>query len=113
MFIYLFRDENESENFAFSIDMTGGKHSSDHATHRVSFLEAINTLKFVEPWDIGDFRQVLEHLKGGWVTYYKVKSSSHRWASDGSLRRSAESGQLVPFPPHCLWRMKGEFSTGR
>ena len=27
------------------------------------FLEAINTLKFVEPWDIDDFRPVLERLK--------------------------------------------------
>jgi hypothetical protein len=27
------------------------------------FLEAINALKFVEPWDIDDVRPVLEHLK--------------------------------------------------
>ena len=27
------------------------------------FVEAIDTLKFVEPWDIGDFRQALDRLK--------------------------------------------------
>jgi hypothetical protein len=63
MFIYLFRDDNESENFAFSIDMTGANIPPITPHTEWIFLEALNTLKFVEPWDIGDFRQVLEHLK--------------------------------------------------
>ncbi len=63
LFIYLFRDESESENFAFSVDMTGANIPPITPLTEWIFLEAINTLKFVEPWDIGDFQEVLEHLK--------------------------------------------------
>jgi hypothetical protein len=63
MLIYLFRDESESEHFALSVDMTGANIPPITAHTEWIFLEAINTLKFVEPWDIGDFGQVLERLK--------------------------------------------------
>jgi hypothetical protein len=63
MFIYLFRDESENENFAFSVDRTGENIPPITPHTEWIFLEALNTLKFVEPWDIGDFRQVLEHLR--------------------------------------------------
>jgi hypothetical protein len=63
MFIYLFRDESESGNFAFSVDMTGANIPPITPLTEWIFLEAINTLKFVEPWDIDDFRPVLNHLK--------------------------------------------------
>jgi hypothetical protein len=63
MFIYLFRDESDSENFAFSVDMTGANIPLITPLTEWIFLEAINTLKFVEPWDIDDFRPVLERLK--------------------------------------------------
>jgi hypothetical protein len=58
-----FRDENESEHFAFSVDMTGANIPPITPLTEWIFLEAINTLKFVEPWDVDDFRQVLKHLK--------------------------------------------------
>ena len=57
LFIYLFRDESESENFAFSVDMTGANIPPITPLTEWIFLEAINTLKFVEPWDIGDFQE--------------------------------------------------------
>ena len=63
MFIYLFRDESESENFAFSVDMTGANIPPITPHTEWILLEAINTLKFAEPWDIDDFRPVLERLK--------------------------------------------------
>lgn len=69
MFIYLFRDENESENFAFSVDMTGANVPPITPYTEWIFLEAVNTLKFVEPWDIGDFRQVPRASEGGWVRW--------------------------------------------
>jgi hypothetical protein len=63
MLIYLFRDESESEHFAFSVDMTGANIPPITPLTEWIFLEAINTLKFVEPWDVDDFRPVLKHLK--------------------------------------------------
>jgi len=56
MFIYLFRDESESEHFAFSVDMTGANIPPIRPYTECVFLEAVTTLKFVEPWDIGGFR---------------------------------------------------------
>jgi hypothetical protein len=63
MVIYLFRDEANSEHFAFTIDATGANIPPITPLTERIFLEAIDTLKFVEPWDIGDFRGVLDHLK--------------------------------------------------
>lgn len=63
MVIYLFRNEAASENFALSVDVTGENIPpiTPH-TERI-FVEAIDTLKFVEPWDIGDFSHALDRLK--------------------------------------------------
>jgi hypothetical protein len=63
MFIYLFRDESENENFAFSIDVTGENIPPIAPHTEWIFLEAIDTLRFPEPWDIGDFQDVINHLK--------------------------------------------------
>jgi hypothetical protein len=58
-----FCDEANSEHFAFTIDATGANIPPITPLTERIFLEAIDTLKFVEPWDIGDFRGVLDHLK--------------------------------------------------
>lgn len=54
MFISFFRDGRESESFAFSIDKTGANLPPITPHTEWIFLEAINTVKFVEPWDIGN-----------------------------------------------------------
>jgi hypothetical protein len=63
MVIYLFRDESDSAVFAFSADVTGANIPLVRPHTEWIFLEAIDTLKFPEPWDIGDFQPVLDHLK--------------------------------------------------
>ena len=54
-----FRDESESENFAFSVDITGANIPPITPRTERIFLEAIGTLNFLEPWDIDDFGPVL------------------------------------------------------
>ena len=77
--IYLFRDENDDEVFAFSTDVTGANIPPVTPQTEWIFLEAIDTLKFPEPWDIGDFQDVLDHLKADGYYYSKVSLlSSHR-----------------------------------
>jgi len=62
--VYLtFPRRSESENFAFSIGMVGANIPPITPHTEWIFIEAINTLKFVEPWDIDDFGPVLDHLK--------------------------------------------------
>ena len=63
MLIYLFRDERDKENFALSIDVTGTNIPPATRNTEWIFVEAIDTLKFVEPWDIGDFNHALDWLK--------------------------------------------------
>ena len=63
MDIYLFRDEGDANVFAFSIDVTGQNIPRISPLTEWVFLEAFETLKFVEPWDIDDFQDVLNHLK--------------------------------------------------
>jgi hypothetical protein len=63
MHIYLFRDESDSGAFAFSTDVTGSNIPPVTPHTEWIFLEAIDTLKFPEPWDIGDFQEVLDHLE--------------------------------------------------
>jgi hypothetical protein len=63
MVIYLFRDEHSSDIFAFSTDPSGRNIPPATASTMWAFLEAIDTLAFPAPWDIGDFQDVLEHLK--------------------------------------------------
>jgi len=63
MVIYLFRDETDNENFALSVDVTGANIPPITPHTEWFFVEAIDTLKFVEPWDVGDFRDALDRLK--------------------------------------------------
>ena len=63
MLIYLFRDESDSEVFAFSLDPTGASIPRITPLTEWIFLEALDTLKFPEQWDIDDFQDVLDHLK--------------------------------------------------
>ena len=63
MQIYLFRDESDGEVFAFSTDASGGNIPPVTPHTEWIFLEAIDTLKFPEPWDIDDFQQVIDRLK--------------------------------------------------
>jgi hypothetical protein len=63
MLIYLFRDESDSEVFAFSLDPTGASIPPITPLTEWIFLEALDTLKFPDQWDIDDFQDVLDHLK--------------------------------------------------
>ena len=63
MIIYLFQDEADREVFAFSIDVTGANLPLVSPHTEWIFLEALDTLKFAAPWDIGDFQEVLDHLR--------------------------------------------------
>jgi hypothetical protein len=63
MIIYLFQDETDSEIFAFSIDVTGANLPPVSPHTEWIFLEALDTLKFAAPWDIGDFQEVLDQLR--------------------------------------------------
>ena len=63
MRIYLFRDENDSDVFAFSTDVTGTNIPLVTSLTEWIFLEAIDSLNIPEPWDIRDFQEVLDHLR--------------------------------------------------
>ena len=63
MLIYLFRDEIDTDIFAFSIDVTGANIPPVAPHTEWIFLEAIDTLTFPAPWDITDFLGVLDHLR--------------------------------------------------
>jgi hypothetical protein len=63
MRIYLFRDESNSDAFAFSTDVTGANIPPVSPQTEWIFLGTIETL-IVEKWDIGDFQEVLDNLKG-------------------------------------------------
>jgi hypothetical protein len=63
MLIYIFRDESDNGVFAFSIDVTGANIPAVTPHTEWIFLEALDTLKFPDPWDITDFQYVLDHLK--------------------------------------------------
>jgi hypothetical protein len=62
MIIYVFRDHSRGDVFAFSSEPDGGKVPPVTAGTQWVLLEAIDTLKFHEPWDIGDFQEVLDRL---------------------------------------------------
>ena len=63
MLIYLFRDESDREIFVFTVDRTGASIPPVTPYTEWIFLEAIDTLKFPEQWDIEDFQEVLDDLK--------------------------------------------------
>ena len=54
--------ETDSETFAFSIDVMGANLPLVSPHTEWIFLEALDTLNFAAPWDIGDF-QVLDYLR--------------------------------------------------
>ena len=58
-----FRDESDSAVFALSTDVTGENISPVRSHTEWIFLEAIETPRFPEPWDVDDFQQVLDHLR--------------------------------------------------
>jgi hypothetical protein len=62
MVIYVFRDHNRGDIFAFSTDPSGRTIPRATAGTQWVFMEAIDTLKFPEPWDIADFQEVLDRL---------------------------------------------------
>jgi hypothetical protein len=76
MVIYLFRDKNNDDIFAFSTDVTGLSIPPAAATTEWMFIEALDTLKFPEPWDIGDFQYVSTTCKRTAFIFSKVSSSS-------------------------------------
>jgi hypothetical protein len=63
MVIHLFRDETDNEIFALSVDVTGANLPPVTPLTEWIFLETIDTLRFPEPWDVGDFEEVLNHLR--------------------------------------------------
>ena len=90
MVIYLFRDETDNEIFALSVDVTGENIAPFTPHTEWIFMDAIDTLKFVEPWDIGDFRHALDH-QDGWHGIASVGLSlriiPHRRADSAQCRR--------------------------
>ena len=74
MLIYLFRDESDDAIFAFSIDVNGANLPAVTPLTEWVFLEALDTLKFPDPWDITDFQDVLDRLKAD--GYYSSRVSS-------------------------------------
>lgn len=63
MVIYLFCDESSTDVFAFTVDVTGANIPPVTPHTEWVFMEAIDTLRFAEPWDIDDFGDVLDRLK--------------------------------------------------
>jgi hypothetical protein len=63
MRIFLFRDESEPDVFAFSCDLTGDNIPPLTPHTEWIFVEALETLRFPDPWGISDFQEVLDHLK--------------------------------------------------
>ena len=87
MLIYLFRDETDSEVFAFSADVTGANIPLITPHTEWIFLEVMDTLKFPEPWDIGDFQPVLDHLKAD--GYYLFQGELIEPLRKGKRRRTS------------------------
>jgi len=63
MIIYLFRDKDADDIFALSTDVTGTNIPLVTQTTDWLFQEALDSIEFASPWDIGDFRDVLDRLK--------------------------------------------------
>jgi hypothetical protein len=63
MLIYLFQDECNSDHFAFSTNVTGTNIPAITPYTEWIFQEALDTLKFIDPWDITDFQDVLDRLR--------------------------------------------------
>lgn len=92
MVIYLFRDKNNDDIFAFSTDVTGHSIPPAAASTEWMFIEALDTLKFPEPWDMDDFQYVLDHLQGGWLL--PVPRRVHRACAFAELETGATGSPL-------------------
>lgn len=87
MIIYLFREESSAEVFAFSIDVTGQNIPPLSPHTEWIFLEAIDTLRFPEPWNVDDFQQVLDQLKAnGYYVFEGALIEPLRQGVHGSTR---------------------------
>jgi hypothetical protein len=86
MIIYLFRDDSSTEVFAFSIDVTGQNIPLVTPRTEWIFVEAIETLRFPDPWDVDDFEEVLDHLKA--VGYYLFQAELIKPLHRGKRRSS-------------------------
>ena len=91
MVIYLFRDETDNENFALSVDVTGANIPPVTPRTEWIFVEALDTLSFVEPWDIEGVE-----LAG----IEEAAKEAARRGRDISAREA-----LNGVPPWCRWRL--------
>ena len=71
MIIYLFRDKDADDIFALSTDVTGTNIPLVTQTTDWLFQEALDSIEFASPWDIGDFRDVLDRLKADGFYLFK------------------------------------------
>lgn len=90
MVIYLFRDEGDANVFAFSIDVTGQNIPPVTPLTELVFLEAFETLKLVEPWDIDDFQDVLNHLRADGYYLFQGEILEPRRQTKGRGRSTLE-----------------------
>jgi hypothetical protein len=63
MIIYLFRDKDADDIFALTTDVTGTNIPLVTQTTDWLFQEVLDSIEFANPWDIGEFRDVLDRLK--------------------------------------------------
>ena len=64
MLVYLFRDKSSTDAFAISTDVTGRNIPPlSPLTEWIFVVAAIDPLKLVEQWEVGDFQDVLDRLE--------------------------------------------------
>lgn len=80
MLVYLFRDKSSTDAFAISTDVTGRNIPPLSPLTEWIFVAAIDRLKLVERWEVGDFQDVLDRL---WVDRY--------YLFEGGLKRRRSS----------------------
>jgi len=71
MLVCLFRDKS-STALAISTDVTGRNIPPLSPLTEWIFVTAIDPLKLVEQWEVGDFQDVLDRLKVAGITFSKV-----------------------------------------
>jgi hypothetical protein len=70
--------------------MPTGERSTGHGRHPWVLLEAIDTLKFPEPWDIGDFQEALDRLNADGFYLFQgelIETVGQAWTEAGALAR--------------------------
>jgi hypothetical protein len=83
MIIYVFRDHSRGDVFALSTDADGGNVPPVTAGTQWILREAIDTLKFPEPWDIGDFQEALDRLNADGFYLFQgelIETVGQAWA---------------------------------